>query len=164
MARRSGPHPNTAALNAAAAQGDMPAAAIAAAIEKQLKFAGEDPPQLEPGEYPLRGRVTIELDCSVSKGDPVGTTQSFKPDWPAVVACILDECKIHPDRIQPFLTAVFRRVGKEKVPVVEKATVDAVIDTEKAKMPAGADRQGATKVSGRVELVSYQPTSIAAAG
>jgi hypothetical protein len=131
----------------------IPAGLLALALGRKLEAE-----PLEPGEYHVRGRVIVAVDCIVTKAQPVSARQPFRCDLAAVLAVILQQAGVKPERVagaveRAVLAAQEGEASREHLDAtaagLERAS-KAIIDT----LPP-VHRDGVTKVVGTAEILRF---------
>ncbi len=128
---------------------------LAQAITRGL--AREDLPE-GAAEHSLRGRATVEIDCTVQKLEDTEARPALKVDWPAVVAYLLKRLGKPCELVGPTLKhALYVTENDLTYLVVDRAYVAAVKAAleEKAAAQDPKPRAGATKLAGQVEIVDW---------
>lgn len=131
-------------------------AVLTEAIRRGLENA-----QIEPGEYPLRGEVTLELDCVVGRREDVLAYPAITFDAAALAAAILCRSGISTEKIGKLVEASALEVANGKVPSGTHLDLcKGAIDRARAKVREGIRRtkkDGATTVTGDVKIVDFIP-------
>lgn len=112
--------------------------ALATALTSKLPRAKG---QLRPGLHKVCGTATIRVDCHIKKDKPTTYTPSVSLDLDSIIILTLQSAGV------PLAKA------KELVPAIY-----AAVAQEEKKLSAGLQkkpRQGATRVVGEVEILSF---------
>lgn len=152
----------------------IPATALAEAVTRGLKSKSRAD-SLEPGSYPVRGEITVQVNCVVGKAEPVPVAQRIAVDHEKLLASILVRSigLSLPDAkrtIAKFIENCIAPVGCDPEPVTMDSYsesvvamrdhIRAVISSKCAEMQsrcAKINREGATMVNGEVKIVNFKP-------
>jgi hypothetical protein len=136
---------------------EIPAELIAVA----LAFKGpkiEAP--LEPGEFTLRGLVTLSVDVAVLKAEPVEARQGCKLDVAMIITALAERLRLKPSAVAAALEEALHAANRGEV---DQLYLDALtpiltrVAGEISEALPRVTRQGATKVTGEVLHTSFEP-------
>lgn len=135
----------------------IPEAAIVEALSRKL---GSDLEPLEPGEYVVRGKVTVNVDCVVSKGQPTSARQAVRLDPSRLLAAALRLAGVRMDKAANLIERAVQSATAEESPEAPE-WLDVIEGTVGRCKSAIADalpmqpREGACKVTGSVVVGDF---------
>jgi hypothetical protein len=133
---------------------------LVAAMTKAMKAE-----PLLPGEYHLRGRVVVEVDCTVRKGEP----QTYRPTVHLPLKAILGLALVKAGVNAGDIAFIVAEAAKEalengrEVEVALEPTEEGLKAVEKLldRLPPQT-REGASKIVGNVEVVEFHESRLPA--
>jgi len=138
------------------AKSKIPWALLVAAVKSRFKSDRE----VDVGEYPVRGKLTLALDCTVQRLPNTTETPPYKPDWIVLLAILLEEKEVDLDDVALLLDEVEEKAAEELADDTYVDAVKAALERQAARWKAKQEnwpKNGATKVAGSVEVIDWKP-------
>jgi len=125
-----------------------------------LKSRFKSDREVEVGEFPVRGKLTLAIDCTVQRLPNTTETPAYKPDWIVLLAILLEEREVALDDVALLLDEVEEKAAEELANDTYVDAVKAAVDRQAARWKAkqqAKDKSGATKVTGSVDVIDWKP-------
>lgn len=139
--------------------------ALLPALLKQLKAKVDKADDIPPGTYPIRGRLTLDVDCMATQAQSTDARPVVPINPSRLVAGVLEQLGLHfeADRLNELVAGAFKRATEE--PCEEPfralaAQVEGTLDrcrALKAEMMERVPRAGTFTAPGTVDVVGWEP-------